>query len=143
MPEPSPTQRLLGLAAACLMLTALLTGFYAAAALTGKIHVDGHNALAAHLTALMGTFLLGTVGWSMPMLKYGEIGKRRLALVLIVSSFAAWGVTAIKAAFFIEGIDVQGKLANDVVFGVLQVLVVLPMLAASVVWILGFRTKTS
>jgi (hydroxyamino)benzene mutase len=143
MQEPSPVQRLLGLAAASLMLTSLLTGLYAAAAMTGKIHVDGHNALAAHLTALMCTFLIGTVGWTMPMLRYAETGKRRLALVFIVSSFAAWGITAIKAAFFVEGIDVQGKLANDIVFGVLQVLVVLPMLGASVVWVLGFRAKAS
>jgi hydroxylaminobenzene mutase len=125
------------------MLVALLTGIYAAAAMTGKIHVDGHAALASHLNALMGTFLLGTVGWTLPMLRYGEVGKRRLAIVLVVSSFANWIITAVKAALFVAGIDVQGKAANDGVFGALQVFVVLPMIGAAIAWILGFRKSVT
>jgi hypothetical protein len=143
MSEPSPVQRTLGLAAASLMLVALLTGIYAAAGMTAKIHVDGHTALASHLSALMGTFLLGTVGWTMPMLRYGEPAKRRLAMVLIVASFANWLITAVKAALFVAGIDLQGKAANDVVFGVLQVFVVVPMIGAAIVWVLGFRRVTA
>ncbi len=135
-----PAQRLLGLAAASLTLVALLTGIYAAAAMTGKIHADGHTALASHLSALMGVFLLGTVGWTMPMLNYGDAGKRRLAIVLVVASFSNWLITGVKAMFFVAGIDLQGKAANDTVFGVLQVFVVLPMIAAAIAWILGFRS---
>ncbi len=142
MTESSPAQRTVGLAAAWLLLIALLTGIYAAAAMSGKLHVDGHAALASHLNALMGTFLLGTVGWTMPMLSYGETGKKRLAIVLVVSSFANWIITAVKAALFVAGIDVQGKAANDGVFVALQIFVVVPMIAAAIAWIVGFRRRT-
>ncbi len=141
MSESSSVERTLGLAAACLMLVALLTGIYAAAGMSGHLHVDGHTALASHLSALMGTFLLGVVGWTMPMLSYQARGKRILALVLIVSSFANWLITAVKAALFVAGIDVQGQLKNDGVFVALQIFVVVPMIAAAVAWIVGFRRR--
>jgi hydroxylaminobenzene mutase len=141
MSESSSVERTLGLAAAWLMLVALLTGIYAAAAMTGKLHVDGHAALASHLNALMGTFLLGVVGWTMPMLSYGPRGKRVLAMVLIVSSFANWLITAVKAALFVAGIDVQGQARNDSVFIALQIFVVVPMIAAAIAWIIGFRRR--
>jgi len=133
---------MLGIAAAWLTLIALLTGIYAAAAMTGKLHVDGHTALASHLSALMGTFLLGVVGWTMPMLSYGPRGKRILATVLIVASFANWFITAVKAALFVSGIEVQGHQANDAVFVVLQIFVVVPMIAAAIAWIIGFRKRS-
>ncbi len=143
MSESPSVERTLGLAAAWLMLIALLTGIYAAAAMTGKLHVDGHAALASHLNALMGTFLLGVVGWTMPMLSYGPRGKRRLAMVLIVSSFANWLITAVKAALFVAGIDVQGQAKNDGVFVALQIFVVVPMIAAAIAWIIGFRKRAA
>jgi hydroxylaminobenzene mutase len=143
MSESSSVERTLGLAAAWLMLVALLTGIYAAAAMTGKLHVDGHTALASHLNALMGTFLLGVVGWTMPMLSYGPRGKRVLATVLIVSSFANWFITAVKAALFVAGIDVQGQPKNDGIFVALQIFVVVPMIAAAVAWIIGFRKRAA
>jgi hypothetical protein len=132
---------MLGLAAAWLMLASLLTGIYAAGAMTGQLHADGHTALASHLNALMGTFLLGVVGWTMPMLSYGPRGKRILAIVLIVSSFANWLITAVKAALFVAGINLQGHAKNDGVFVVLQIFVVLPMFAAAIAWIIGFRKR--
>ncbi len=132
-------ERTLGFSAACLTLIALLTGIYAAAAMTGHIHADGGAALASHLNALMGTFLLGVLGWTLPMLSYGEVGKRRLAIVFIVSSYANWLITAVKATLFVKGIDVQGHAANDGVFVALQIFVVLPTIAASIAWLLGFH----
>jgi len=131
----------MGLAAAWLMLIALLTGVYAASAMTGHLHADGHTALASHLNALMGTFLLGVVGWTMPMLSYGPRGKRVLAIVLIVSSYANWLITGVKAALFVAGIDLQGQPKNDGVFVALQIFVVVPMIAAAIAWIVGFRKR--
>lgn len=137
----SSVQRTLGFAAAVLMAIGLLTGLYAGLAMSGKIPADGHAALASHLNALMGTFLLVSLGWTLPMLRYGEVGQRRLALVFIVSSYANWIITAVKAALFVSGLDLAGKAANDGVFVALQVFVVLPTLAASIAWALGFRAK--
>jgi ABC-type uncharacterized transport system permease subunit len=91
----------------------------------------------------MGTFLLGVVGWTMPMLSYGPRGKRILAIVLIVSSFANWLITAVKAALFVAGIDLQGQAKNDGVFVVLQIFVVVPMIAAAIAWIMGFRKRAA
>ena len=107
--------------------------------MTNHVHADGHAALASHLNALMGTFLLCALGWTLPMLSYGETGKRRIAIVFIVSSFANWLITAVKAALFVAGIDVQGHAANDGVFIALQIFVVLPTIGAASAWILGFR----
>ena len=137
----SPAQRTLGLAAAVLMAIGLVTGLYAGLAMSGKIPADGHAALASHLNALMGTFLLVSVGWTLPMLRYGAVGQGRLARVFIVASYANWLITAVKAALFVSGLDLVGKAANDGVFVALQAFVVLPTLAASIAWALGFRSK--
>jgi hypothetical protein len=144
MPEssfPTPTERLLGAASASLFLIALLTGLFAGAAMTGHVHADPHTALAAHLNALMGTFLLASFGWTLPMLRYGDVGKRRLALVFIGSSFANWAVTTTKATLFVSGLEPSGHAANDAVFVALQIAVVLPSILGAGAWVLGFRSR--
>jgi hydroxylaminobenzene mutase len=142
-PSIAAVQRLLGRWAALLTLGGLLTGLFAGAAMTGKVHADGHAALASHLNALMATFLLAAVGWTMPMLSYGEAGRRRLALVFIASSLANWLITAAKALLMVGGLDLIGAAANDGVFIALQVGVVLPSLAAAGAWVYGFRGSPS
>jgi len=139
MPEPTPVQRMLGRSAALLFLISLLTGIYAGLAMTGKIPVDGHAALASHLNALMGTFLLLGFGWTLPMLRYGEVGQKRLALVFIGTSFANWIVTAVKAALKVAGLAMMGKPANDAIFVALQITVVLPTIIAAIAWVVGFK----
>lgn len=141
-PTPHPTERLLGASAAALFLLALLTGLYAGGAMTGKLHVDAHAALASHLNALMGTFLLVSYGWTLPMLRYGEVGRRRLAILFIASSLANWAVTAAKAALFVSGLEPSGRGGNDTIFVLLQVTVVLPGLVGAVAWLAGFRPST-
>jgi hydroxylaminobenzene mutase len=138
---PGPTERLLGAASATLFLVALLTGLFAGAAMSGHLHVDPHAALAAHLNALMGTFLLGSFGWTLPMLRYGAVGKRRLAWILVASSFANWAVTTTKAVLLVSGLEPSGSGANDMIFVLLQVTVVLPGIGAAVAWVLGFRAR--
>jgi hydroxylaminobenzene mutase len=126
-------------AAAWLMLLGLLTGGYVSSAMTGKVPADPHMALAAHLNALMGTFFLLGVAWTLPMLRYGQSGQQRLAWLVIVSNFANWGVTCVKAWLRVSGVDLIGQPANDAIFLTLTATVVLPALAAAGAWVYGFR----
>lgn len=126
-------------AAAWLMLIGLLTGGYVSSAMTGKVPADPHMALAAHLNALMGTFFLLGVAWTLPMLRYGPVGQQRLAWAVIIANFANWGVTCIKAWLRVSGVDFIGQPANDAIFVTLTATVVLPALAAAGAWVYGFR----
>jgi (hydroxyamino)benzene mutase len=138
-PAPLPAARLMAHAAAWLMLLGLLTGGYVSSAMTGKIPADPHMALAAHLNALMGTFFLLGVAWTLPMLRYGAVGQQRLAWLVILANFANWGVTGVKAMLRVKGVDFIGEPANDAIFVTLTATVVLPALAAAGAWVYGFR----
>ncbi|WP_233261632.1 hypothetical protein [Vitiosangium sp. GDMCC 1.1324] len=138
-PAPLPAARLMAHAGAWLLLLGLLTGGYVAAAMTGKVPADPHAALASHLNALLGTFLLLGVAWTLPMLSYGPTGQRRLAWAFIIANFANWAVTAVKAWLRVAGVDATGEPVNDAVFGVLTLTVVLPALGAAAAWVYGFR----
>ncbi|HEX8704097.1 MAG TPA: hypothetical protein VF815_35020 [Myxococcaceae bacterium] len=138
-PAPLPAARLMAHAAAWLMLVGLLTGGYVSSAMTGKVPADPHMALAAHLNALMGTFFLLGVAWTLPMLRYGPVGQQRLAWAVIAANFANWGVTCVKAWLRVSGVDLVGQPANDAIFITLTVTVVLPSLAAAAAWVYGFR----
>jgi hydroxylaminobenzene mutase len=122
LPAVLPAARLMAHAAAWLTLLGLLTGGYVSAAMTGKVPADPHMALASHLNALMGAFLLLGVAWTLPMLRYGARGQHRLA----------W-------AFIVAAVDATGEPVNDAVFGVLTLSVVLPALGAAAAWVYGFR----
>jgi (hydroxyamino)benzene mutase len=136
---PLPAARLMAHAAAWLMLLGLLTGGYVSSAMTGKVPADPHMALAAHLNALMGTFFLLGVAWTLPMLRYGPVGQQRLAWLVIGANFANWWVTCVKAWLRVSGVDFIGQAANDAIFVTLTVTVVLPALAAAGAWVYGFR----
>lgn len=138
-PVVPPAARLMAHAAAWLMLVGLLTGGYVSAAMTGKVPADPGMALAAHLNALMGTFFLLGVAWTLPMLRYGPVGQRRLAWAVIVANWANWGITCVKAWLRVSGVDFIGQPTNDAVFGALTVSVVLPALVAAGAWVYGFR----
>lgn len=124
---------------AMLLLLALLTGGYVAAAMTGSIPADPQIALAAHVTALLGAFWLLAVGWTVPMLRYGAAGLRRLTVALLVANYGGWLITAVKAALHVHGVGYDGSSANRAVFVLLNVVVVLPALGAAGAWALGFR----
>ncbi len=136
----APAARLLARGAAWLTLLGLLTGLYVAAAMTGKVPADPHTALAAHLAALLGAFLLLGVAVTLPLLRYGPVGQRRLALGVHHANVANWLVTSVKAWIRVAGIELNGNLANDAVFVVLTLTVVLPSLGAAVAWIHGLRS---
>lgn len=126
-------------AAAWLLLLGLLTGGYVAAAMTGKVPADPHTALAAHIGALLGTFTLLGVAWSLPMLRYGSVGQKRLAWLFIVPVYANWAVTSVKALLHVSGVDYTGQGGNDAVFITLNITVVVPVLIAAAAWVYGFR----
>ncbi|WP_235685446.1 hypothetical protein [Corallococcus silvisoli] len=138
-PTVLPAARRMAHAAAWLMLVGLLTGGYVSAAMTGKVPADPGMALAAHLNALMGTFFLLGVAWTLPMLRYGAVGQQRLAWAVIVANYANWAITCVKAWLRVSGVDLIGQATNDAVFIALTVAVVLPALGAAGAWVYGFR----
>jgi (hydroxyamino)benzene mutase len=135
-------QRLMARHAAVLMLLGLLTGAYAGMALSGKVDADGHAALASHLNALLGAFWVLGVAWSVPFLRYGERGARRLAFAVIGAQYANWLITAIKSLWKVAGIDFSSDPKNNVIFAALMLGVVLPSLGAAVAWIDALRGKS-
>jgi len=144
MTEPSPTraalpaERLLALAAAWLIGLGLVTGGLVSAAMGKQVGAEVHAALASHLNALLGGLWMLGVAYTLPMLRYGAIGQRRLAWTLIVANFANWLVTAIKAFLHVAGVGLTGQPTNDAVFVALTALVVIPALAGAAAWIYGF-----
>lgn len=128
---------LLARAAAVLMLLALLTGAIAGLALGGSMGGDGHTLLSAHLAALMGCFFCVAVGWTLRFIRYGETWQTRLAWLVVIGNAANWAITTVKAFLKVEGIALTGGGANDAVFVLLNVFVVLPTLAAAVIWVVG------
>ena len=124
--------------AAILMAVGLLTGLFVAAAMTGKVNADPHAALASHLNALLGSFWMVGVAYSIPMLRYGEVGLKRLVWITTIPNFSNWIVTAIKAFLRVPGVDYVGEGNNDFIFGLLTALVVLPSFLAAGAWVYGF-----
>ena len=143
MKDYSATQVLMARGGAILVVLALFTGGFAASAMSGKIHADGAIALAAHVTALLGAFWIFGAAWLLPMLRYQERTQRILAWTLLVSNYGGWLITAVKAFFYVHGINGDGPAANLVVFGLLNVIVVFPALIASIAIAVGFRRVTA
>lgn len=138
-----PAQRFLGLAAAVLMLVGLLTGGLVAQAMVGKVPADPHAMLASHLNAMLGAFWMLSVAFTLPMLRYGDVGRQRLAWVVTIPNYANWIVTMVKAFLHVSGVDYTGHAANDAIFFILDLTVVAPSLLASGAWVYGFLRKPS
>lgn len=136
---PSPAVLFLAKAGALLLLLGLLTGGLVAAAETGQVSADPHTTIASHLNAILGGLWLFAVAWTLPMLRYGAVGQKRLAWGFIVFNYANWIVTAVKSFFHVAGVTHTGNTANDAVFGTLTVLVVIPALISTGAWLYGFR----
>jgi (hydroxyamino)benzene mutase len=136
------TQKRLAMAGALLFFVGMVTGLWAAAALTGKVKVgEPHLALAAHLNGLLGGLWLIAVAWSFQFLSYGEKGLRRLACGVALPAWANLVVTLIASYLGVKGLEYKGERANDVVAFLLQASVVLPTLIASGFWVYGFFGK--
>ena len=127
--------------AAILMAIGLATGLFVSTAMTGKVNADPHAALASHLNALLGCFWMIGVAYSMPMLRYGEVGLKRLVWLTTIPNFSNWIVTAIKAFLKVSGVDYIGEGKNDFIFGLLTAFVVIPSFVAAGAWVYGFFGK--
>jgi hydroxylaminobenzene mutase len=136
----SDEAKLLARGSAWLVVVGLLTGALVSGAMTGKIPAGEHAMLASHLNALLGAFWMLGVAWSMPMLRYGKLGRARIAWSLLVANYANWIITALKSFLHVAGVDYTGVARNDAIFALLVVFVIAPSLAASIAWALGFGT---
>ena len=131
------TSRLCAASGAILLGLALLVGAVAGLAMTEKIPADGATLLSAHLAGLMGGFMIFGLGWSLPMVMLSEGAKSRLAWCIIIPNYANLTITAIKGFIRVHGLDFGPTTADAVVFGALNILVVLPVLAGVGAWTYG------
>ena len=60
-----------------------------------------------------------------------------MAWLLIVSNYANWLVTAIKALFNVNGVEFNGQAANDVIYVILVLTVVIPAIVGCGLWVWG------
>jgi hydroxylaminobenzene mutase len=132
-----PLQRKTAAAGAVLLVLAFLTGILLAQAQSKKVDADVAEVVAAHLNALLGCLWLVAVAATLPWLRFGATGCKRLALITALAAYANWLVTTIKSFLHVPGIDLDGRKTNDVVFVALTVLVVIPSFVASIAWVYG------
>jgi (hydroxyamino)benzene mutase len=142
MGGPELLRRRLATSGAWLFAIGMVTGIWAAVVLTGQVTVGlPRLALAAHLNGLLGGFWLVLVGATLDMLRYGDVGRRRLAWVVIVPAWANWFITLIASFLGVTGLQYTHDTANNAVAALLQSLVVLPSLAGAFAWAWGLGGK--
>jgi hydroxylaminobenzene mutase len=135
-----PLRRRLAFLGALLFGLGMLTGLWAGVVLSDKVKVAiPHLALASHLNALLGCFWLLGLSYTLPMLSYGEQGKKRLALLTLIPAYGNWLVTLLASVLGARGLGFTGDASNDLIAVLLQVIVVLPTLVATAAWVWGFR----
>ena len=130
-------QRQTALLGVVLLIIGFATGGLLAMAMTGKVSADSHTILAAHLNCLFGCFWLCALAFTLPLLRFGDVGAQRLMILTAVPAYANWLITVVKAFLHVAGVGLNGNGANDAVFGALNVLVVIPSFAAAIVWAYG------
>ena len=130
-------QRRTAAAGAVLLVLAFATGVLLAEAMTNHIDADLHQILAAHLVAVLGCLWLVALALTLPMVRYGDAGRRRLVALTVIPAYGNWGVTTVKSFFHVSGVGLNGDHANDAVFAALGALVVIPSFAAAVAWAYG------
>lgn len=133
--------RLLAASGAILIGLALLAGAVAGLAMTDKIPADGHTILASHLAGLMGAFMIFGYGWSLPFVNLAPSAKTRLAWFIIAPNYANLIITFIKGFMKVKGLDFGPTGGDTAIFVALNILVVLPALAATGAWAYGLTKK--
>ena len=137
--DVDPLRRRLASSGAWLFAIGMLTGLWAGAVLTERVSVTlPRLALSAHLNALLGGMWLVLVGSTLDMLHYGDIGRRRLAWVVIVPAWANWLITLIASVLGVRGLEYTADVRNNVIAGLLDFFVVLPALLGGFAWAWGF-----
>ena len=138
--DVDPLRRRLASSGAWLFAIGMLTGLWAGAVLTERVSVTlPRLALSAHLNALLGGMWLVLVGSTLDMLHYGDIGRRRLAWVVIVPAWANWLITLIASVLGVTGLQYTRDTANNAVAALLHSLVVLPSLVGAFAWAWGLK----
>jgi (hydroxyamino)benzene mutase len=136
--DVDPLRRRLASSGAWLFAIGMVTGLCAAAVLTERVSVTlPRLALSAHLNALLGGMWLVLVGSTLDMLHYGDIGRRRLAWVVMVPAWANWLITLIASVLGVTGLQYTHDTANNAVAALLHSLVVLPSLVGAFAWAWG------
>ncbi|HEY4238937.1 MAG TPA: hypothetical protein VGM88_03945 [Kofleriaceae bacterium] len=130
-------QRRTAAAAAILLVLALATGLLLAAAMTGLVDADPHAVVAAHLNAFLGCLWLAALAATLPLVAFGDTGKRRLVWATAIPAYGNWLVTTVKAFVHVAGVSPTGDHANDAVFAMLSIVVVIPSFAAAIAWAWG------
>ena len=133
--------RLLAASGAILIGISLLVGAVAGLAMTDKVDADGATLLAAHLAGLMGAFMIFGLGWSLPMVNLPPASKSMLAWFVIVPNYANLTLTFVKGFLRVHALDFGPTSADSAVFVALNILVVLPALAATGAWAWGLLRK--
>lgn len=136
---PEDLTRRLGFHAALLFLIGALTGLVLAGASTGAVGADPHAVLAAHLNAILGTFLLLGLAYTSRHWNLNEKLKGALVLTFLVSCYANWAVTLTKAFLHVRGLEFSGDARNDTIAGLLTALVALPTLLGAGLWTFAMR----
>ena len=140
--DVDPLRRRLALSGAWLFAIGMVTGLWAALALTERVTVGlPRLALSAHLNALLGGMWLVLVSATLDLLHYGEVGRRRLAWVVIVPAWANWLVTLLASVLGVTGLQYTHDTANNAVAALLHSLVVLPSLVGAFAWAWGMRRR--
>jgi len=126
-------------AGAWLFFVGLVTGLWAGVVLTGTVTVPiPRLALAAHLNGLLGGLWLIALAATLDRMRYGLAGRRRLAAVALLATWANWLITLIASGLGVRGLEYTGDVRNNVIALLLQLFVVLPSLAAAFAWAYGF-----
>jgi (hydroxyamino)benzene mutase len=132
-------RHLVARAGAWLFAVGLATGLWAGVVLTGAVTVPiPRLALAAHLNGILGGLWLIAVAATLDRLRYGLAGRRRLALAVLVATWANWLITLIASVLGVRGLEYTSDLRNNAIAVLLEVFVVLPSLVAAFVWAWGF-----
>jgi (hydroxyamino)benzene mutase len=131
-------RRRLAWAGAWLFAVGMVTGLWAAAVLTEKVTVAiPRLALAAHLNALLGGLWLIAVASTLDMLRYGTIGRVRLAWLVTVPAWGNWLITLVASVLGVTGLEYTRDTANNAIAALLHSLVVLPSLVGASAWAWG------
>jgi hypothetical protein len=122
-----------------LFAVGLLTGAWAAVVLTERIVVPiPRLALAAHLNGILGGLWLIAVAATLDRMRYGLAGRRRLARLVVVATWANWLVTLIASGLGVRGLELTADPRNNVIAILLEVFVVIPSLLGAFAWAWGF-----
>ena len=121
--------------AALLIAFALLTGLYMSLVAMKIIDAEFQTVLSAHLNALLGSFWLLGVGWSLSFCQAPLEQLKQMSRLMILANWSNWFFTLIKAHLHVAGIQMTADWINNSILIALTLFVVLPALYACWIWI--------